>query len=101
MINLSKLFGSKIDFKKLMEDGALLIDVRTPDEYKAGHVAASQNIPLDTIPAHIARIKTQNKPVITICRSGARSGVAAGMLKNAGIDVYNGGGWMDFERSLK
>jgi rhodanese-related sulfurtransferase len=92
---LKKLFGggSSLDVKALMERGAIVIDVRTPGEFASGHVKGSLNIPVDTIGGQIARIKAMNKPIITVCRSGARSGAAESMLKQAGIEVYNGGPW--------
>jgi phage shock protein E len=92
---LKKLFGggSSLDVKALMERGAIVIDVRTPGEFASGHVKGSLNIPVDTIGGQIARVKAMNKPIITVCRSGARSAAAESMLKQAGIEVYNGGPW--------
>lgn len=49
------------------------------------------NIPLGDIQNHALKLKRQNKPIITCCRSGARSGSAAVTLKNVGIEVYNEG----------
>lgn len=96
---LNKLFGPKTDFKALMEKGAIIIDVRTPDEFKSGHIKGSLNIPLQVIQGKIADLKKKSKPIIAVCRSGARSGVAADMLKNAGVEAYNGGAWnaLEFE----
>ncbi|MBL4586759.1 MAG: rhodanese-like domain-containing protein [Flavobacteriales bacterium] len=82
---------------ELIEENALIIDVRTPDEYRSGHITQSVNIPLDTIPMKINELKRKNKAIITCCRSGARSGMAADQLRNAGIDVENGGSWNSLE----
>jgi len=102
MINiLSGLFGTKPNFKELMEQGAVVIDVRTPDEYRGGHIRNSKNFPLDMLGGKTAEIKKMNKPVITVCRSGARSAAAVGVLKQAGIEAYNGGGWTSLERVLQ
>lgn len=102
MINLGKMFfGEKTDFKALLQKGAMVIDVRTPDEFRSGHVAGSVNIPLDIVGGKLQEIKSKNKPVITVCRSGARSASAADMMKKAGLEVYNGGGWTDFERQVR
>jgi rhodanese-related sulfurtransferase len=79
--------------KEALEKGAVIIDVRTPTEYSGGHVKGSVNIPLNEISGKISKIKNYNKPVVTCCRSGARSGSAASMLKAQGIEVYNGGSW--------
>ncbi len=90
---IRKIFGKRTDYKKLVESGAIIIDVRTPKEYKAGHIKSSINIPLDKISGTIAELKKKNKPIITCCRSGARSGMAKSTLSVAGLEVYNGGAW--------
>lgn len=90
---IKKFFGKVTDYKKLVESGAIIIDVRTPEEYKAGHIKSSINIPLDKISGSIAELKKKNKPIITCCRSGARSGMAKSTLSVAGLEVYNGGAW--------
>ena len=92
--------GPSVDFKELTENGALVIDVRTPAEFKQGHVAGSVNIPLDRIQDSIKKIKGRKKTIITCCRSGNRSGMAAKILTGAGVECYNGGGWKSLERKL-
>ena len=87
------LFGPKADFKVLVASGAMIIDVRSPQEFDAGHVKNSKNIPLQTIQKAIPELKKSGKVVITVCRSGSRSGMAKSILKSAGIEVYNGGPW--------
>ena len=76
-----------------LQNGAVIIDVRTKSEYEQGHVAGSKNIPLNEIKLKIAFIRKWNKPVITVCRSGSRSAMAKGFLHEAGIEVYDGGAW--------
>ena len=91
---LKKLFGgTATDFKALLAKGAVIIDVRTPAEYKAGHIPGSKNIPLDVIGSKAGELKKAGKPVITVCRSGNRSGIAKSKLGAAGVEVYNGGAW--------
>jgi len=92
---LKKLFGggSSVDLKALIAHGAVIVDVRTPGEFASGHIKGSVNIPVDVIGGQVAKIKAINKPVITVCRSGARSASAEGILKKAGIEAYNGGPW--------
>ena len=90
---LKNLFGPKADFRALVESGAMIIDVRSPQEFDAGHVKNSKNIPLQTIQKAIPELKKSGKAVITVCRSGSRSGMAKSILKSAGIEVYNGGPW--------
>ena len=86
--------------KLLLEKGAVVIDVRTPGEFKGGHVKGSINIPLDTITKEIARIKKMNKPVVACCASGMRSGSASIILKNNGIEACNGGSWGKVNRKI-
>jgi rhodanese-related sulfurtransferase len=88
-----KLFGSCANFKALKENGAIIIDVRSPQEYDHGHIQGSKNIPLDKIQRELKSIKNMNKPIITVCRSGSRSGMAKRIIQSAGIEVYNGGPW--------
>lgn len=63
----------------------VLIDVRTPDEFKSGHVAKAKNIPLNTISKKMKSIP-KDKPVVLICRTGSRSGMAARQLAGAGYE---------------
>ena len=90
---LKNLFGPKADFKALVKNGAIVVDVRTPHEYDAENIKGSKNIPLQTIQKAIPELKKSGKVVITVCRSGSRSGMAKSILKSAGIEVYNGGPW--------
>jgi len=93
-----KLFGlgPKVDYQELIANGAILIDVRSPAEYANGKPTNSRNIPLDTIGDKIEIIKRLNRPIVLVCQSGLRSGRATSMLKNNGINAYNGGGWHNF-----
>lgn len=84
--------GPKVDLREKIANGATIVDVRTPEEYRGGHVAGSINIPLDRLEDQLKKLD-KGKPVITCCRSGARSGMAADTLKRFGFDVYNGGSW--------
>ena len=91
--SIKKLFNRSKQLKQLLNEGAIVIDVRTPLEFKSGHLPGSRNIPLDILSTRISELKELNKPVITVCRSGSRSGVAKEMLVAAGIKTRNGGSW--------
>ncbi|MBL7723986.1 MAG: rhodanese-like domain-containing protein [Chitinophagaceae bacterium] len=98
---LKKIFGgTSVNYKELMSNGAIIVDVRSPGEYKAGHISGSKNFPLDSIRSKVADLKKLNKPVITVCRSGARSGMAKSILQSAGIEVYNGGPWTSLKSKI-
>ncbi len=78
---------------ELEKEGAVFVDVRTPAEFAAGSRPGSLNIPLDTLPAGAARLD-KDKPVILCCASGARSGIAAAILKRQGFKkALNAGPW--------
>ena len=95
------LFGNKQNsIKEFQSRGAIILDVRTAGEYQQGAIPGSKNIPLQTISSKINEIKKLNKPVITCCASGMRSGSAAGILKSNGIEAVNGGSWMRLSNKL-
>jgi rhodanese-related sulfurtransferase len=64
---------------------AQFVDVRTPDEYAAGHAARSVNIPLDTLSTSFDKLE-KSEPVYVICQTGVRSGQAAEILKGGGFN---------------
>jgi len=75
---------------------ATIIDVRSPLEYAGGHVDGALNIPVDDIAHEMAQLKTLTPPFVLYCRSGARSGMAAHYMTQAGFkEVYNAGGLAD------
>jgi len=88
---------AKVNYKEIYENGAIIIDVRTKGEYSHGNFKGSINIPLDRISGKVKEIKKKNKSIIVVCRSGMRSGQAASILKQNGVDAYNGGPWTSLE----
>jgi phage shock protein E len=73
---------------KQIESGAapLIVDVRTPDEFAAGHVPGAINIPFDEMEARSTEIAThKDQEVVLYCRSGRRSGLAAETLTEKGF----------------
>ena len=98
---LSQLFGGN-KIKEALRKGAIIIDVRTPNEFDQGRAADSINIPVDRIPVNAARIKEMKRPVIFCCSSGSRSGQAVRIMKAAGLkEVYNGGSWLSLVKLIK
>ena len=93
---LKELLGIKPapNYKELLQEGGIIIDVRTKAEFSSGHIKGSKNIPLQTLAANLNKLKNKDKPVITCCASGMRSASAKSMLKSNGFsNVYNGGSW--------
>jgi rhodanese-related sulfurtransferase len=67
---------------------AVLIDVREPDEWQAGHIAGARHIPLGELQSRVAELPVDTELVV-VCRSGARSGRAVGWLNQNGFDTLN------------
>lgn len=61
------LFGAKVDYKQLSVDGAVIVDVRTPGEFRTGHLPNSKNIPLQSLSKKMNSLK--GKTVLLVCRS--------------------------------
>lgn len=79
-------------------NGAIILDVRTPDEYKMGHIKGSINISLGTIRERYTELDP-GKTYITTCSHGLRSVKVESLLKERGFKhVYNGGAWTDLEK---
>lgn len=94
--------GAKVDYKELVKQGALIIDVRSKGEFSGGNIKGSLNIPLDSLNNHLDKLKDKNKPIITCCASGMRSASAKSFLKTKGYSqVHNGGGWFSLQQKLK
>lgn len=88
------------EIKEYLEKGAVILDVRTVEEWNTGHSNGAQLITLATVPTRVDEIKAWNKPVIAVCKSGGRSGQAVRFLQNQGIDVINGGPWQNVDQYL-
>lgn len=65
--------------------GARLVDVRTPEEFDAGHIEGAVNLPLDALPGRIGELGPPSTPIVVYCRSGRRSADAAAQLRAAGF----------------
>lgn len=84
----------KEQISNVLENGAVIIDVRSVQEYNSGHFPGSKNIPLHMLPAKVKEIKQWKKPVVVVCASGMRSGQAKVLLSANGIETFNAGSWM-------
>lgn len=85
------MFGTSVNYKELLAQGALVVDVRTPGEFQMGSVKDSMNIPLFDLPSQMDTLK--GKKVVLVCRSGARASQALQFLAHNGIEAYNAGPW--------
>ncbi len=81
---------SGADARKLVQEGAKLLDVRTIQEFGAGHLDGASNIPLDRLEARLGDVGPKDTPVIVYCASGVRSAMARRLLRGAGYQrVFN------------
>jgi rhodanese-related sulfurtransferase len=95
---LKKIFGERVNIQELILNGATVIDVRSKEEFRRGHLKSSINIPLDKLTQGLKKLD-KNKPIITCCASGTRSASARSMLKSNGFEqVYNGGSWTSLRK---
>jgi rhodanese-related sulfurtransferase len=93
--------GAKTDFAELVKKGAIIMDVRTKNEFVGGHIKRSVNIPVNMLSNNLSRFKDKDKPIITCCASGMRSGSAKSILKSKGYtQVYNGGSWNGLQNKI-
>ncbi len=93
--------GPKTDYRKLVNDGAIILDVRTKGEFDGGHINGAINIPVDQLINNLSKFKDKSKPIITCCASGMRSATAKSILKSNDYEsVYNGGSWHSLQRNL-
>lgn len=70
--------------------GAVVVDVRTPAEYQAGHIPGARLIPYDQIAARAGELPAKDRPVVLYCRTGRRTGIAAAALRDLGYTaVYD------------
>lgn len=98
------LFGKNIN-KGLLKfsetPNAVLIDVRTKEEYLDGHIKGSINIPLDEISSANSKIPNKNTPIFVYCRSGARSSEAKNLFRHLGFTrVFDIGGILSYKGVL-
>ena len=87
----------KINPEVMIDNNTVLIDVRTKDEFKSGHLEKAINIPYTEIEEQIKSItKDNHNNIVVYCKSGRRSGIAQKTLMQMGYkNVVNGGGYKD------
>lgn len=93
-----KLFAGRpkakpLQARELIDQGAILLDVREDNEWRAGHAPGARHIPLGRLPHRLRDLPPQ-RMIITVCRSGARSARAAALLASEGREVVNLSGGM-------
>ncbi len=76
------------DVGPVLDAGAVLLDVREPEEWEAGHAPGARHVPLGELPARMGELEASGR-IVVICRSGGRSALATEWLSTAGYDAAN------------
>jgi rhodanese-related sulfurtransferase len=103
LTTLKKIFGigPSVNYSELVQQGAIILDVRSKAEFTGGHIKGSINIPVNVLNNHLGQLKDKDKAIITCCASGIRSASAKSILQSNGYqNVYNGGGWSSLQNKL-
>jgi rhodanese-related sulfurtransferase len=77
---------SREEARKMLDEGAQLVDVRADHEWEAGRIAGAKHVPLPELPQRTDEIE-QDRPVVVYCRGGNRSSMAAAALTDAGYEA--------------
>jgi len=77
---------SRDEARKLIEEGAQLVDVRAEHEWEAGRIAGAKHVPLAELAERTGEIDP-DRPVVLYCRGGNRSTMATDALAEAGFDA--------------
>jgi rhodanese-related sulfurtransferase len=83
-----------------LNKGAVIIDLREIEAFKAGSIKNSTNIEFDTLNENVIKIKTMNRSVVLCCNNGFKSDLASIELKKNGVDVINGGSWKRLKKIM-
>ncbi len=89
------------EIKDFLKRDAVILDVRTLEEWNDAHLEGAKHIVLNLVPLELEQIKSWNKPIIAVCKSGGRSHQATQFLNNNGLEVINGGPWQNVARVLE
>jgi len=82
---------------KLINNDAMVLDLRSAESFSRGHIAGARNVPMDELDGHMEKLaKFRSKPVVAVCDAGITSSKAVNALRNSGFDsVYNLKGGMN------
>ena len=98
-----KVVAQDVAYALMQQKGAVVVDVREPHEYAAGHIPGAYNIPKDTVTtnADLLALKDAQNPIMVYCRSGGRAGDVLQALSDAGFSyVMNIGGVLTWPYGL-
>lgn len=70
---------------RLVAEGAVLLDVRTPQEFADGHLEGAINVPVQVLERRLDEVGPKDRPLVVYCRSGGRSATATSLLRSSGF----------------
>ena len=92
-----KVIKKEVDYHGLVAEGAILVDVRTPQEFARGSVPGAKNVPYEALLQRLDAFGTQEQTVIVFCESGRRAEMAKVILVQQGwAEVHNMGSHRDW-----
>jgi thiosulfate/3-mercaptopyruvate sulfurtransferase len=85
------------DAVKLINNDAVVLDMRSAESYARGHIVGARNVPIDELEGHLEKLERyKNKPVVAVCDAGITSSKGVSKLRNSGFEsVYNLKGGMN------
>lgn len=94
-LNNSTVSGTEA--QRLVKQGALLLDVRTPGEFASGHVSGAKNIPVQELGSRLKELPPKGQTIVVYCQSGGRSASASSVLRQAGYEVHDLGAMRNWQ----
>jgi rhodanese-related sulfurtransferase len=95
---------SRAEARKMLDEGAQLVDVRADHEWEAGRIGGAKHVPLPELPRRTGEID-KDRPVVVYCRGGNRSSMATAALNDAGFEAVKLSegivGWSEDELPLE
>ena len=85
-VMIVRMRSASAEAHEMVRQGGVLLDVRSPEEFAAGHLPGAMNIPVGEVRARAAELGPRSRPVVTYCRSGGRSARAASTLRELGFE---------------
>ena len=101
--SLKKLFGigPGVNYAQLIQNGAIVLDVRTPAEFNREHIDGAINIPIETLRDNMHKLANKQKLIIACCTDGSKSWYAKNLLDSTGYSVVDAGDWAKLKSKLQ
>ena len=94
-------WGQSLNYAALVKEGALILDVRTEEEFEVDHIEGSLNIPVEKLRNNLHLLADKQRVIIACCVSGAKSWYAKNLLDSLGfVRVYDAGKWTKLHRKI-